>query len=251
MKDTTNLDQLQMDNGWYRIPERETVKTIPEFPVGEKIKFSRVIGRAGYRIQYTDIPNVELNRLAFQIIQERVAEKGALPYLNSRMPDPIPGLIVTEETIKAILVALDWMPRSKDGPPFNYVDAEVFDMEGRIPPLRWVYKEARSRWFHKQKGRGSLRTFWYRDLPDGEYWTAKIRSRPLRWIGSHVPASRGGWHSSYYDDYDPAYLETYTSQQVYKVERWDVLKYTRGLMWHLNDKEDNVFLVHPLDAELV
>ena len=69
----------------------------------------------------------------------------------------------------------------------------------------------------------------------------------MRQIGSYCSGSWSG-PDYYYSDYEPAYLDVWTYQQLYQVEFWDRGHYTGGIA-RASISSYIRALVHPLDAE--
>jgi hypothetical protein len=239
---------MSTQEGHYRIVEREMEKTKPEFAIGQTVQFKRHIARAGYYIEYTDCPIEEMNKLAIELIQQRIMLE---PGDEGRIPLKAEGVYKREptvdaETIKRILGALDWYGHRDRSARFSISfggHRYSFDPEARYTPLKWVYRAARANWFYRQRGKSNLRTFWYEDLD--EPVTGTIARRPLRQIGWYYPAS-GGSSGYYYDDYDPAHLRVLVYQQVYEVV--DKYRVPRLTAW-TKDPYRRRYLVHPLDVE--
>jgi len=174
---------------FYRLPERETMRTPAKLPKETHITFARAIERAGYRFRSDDLDS-----------------QTVLQPLCVRVVAHTTGL--TTEQVESILAALDLYS------PFRRVKYNL------IPYLLAQLKKASG------AGDCNLRTLWYRNSqeePRPE--PAIIEGKVAKWIGAWNPGyASGGYEDGW--DYDPPYLSAISGrigalyQELYRVRTW-------------------------------
>ncbi len=201
LEQKTKLDNKEL---WHRIEEREDTKSPATFKIGDKISWKRSVGRAGYYIQPTDIPEDELERHSKEHLIDESNYFHAHPqslerharFVGDRASGPI-----TLEIINAVILACS---RDERSPDWRRV-------------LKNVNYRIREEWMNEQRQKETkhptgLRTLWY---VDHELAQGEIIGKKQVWIGEFFPASGGSGYE--WDEYEPAGLDVKCHQTLYEV----------------------------------
>lgn len=202
---TQTLLTLFPKETWYRLEEREKTKTVTSRSVlNTSIKTKRIIIRTGYRISPTEL----YGKALADAVVAYVKRKTALP----------------DNDIHRVLVALFDEP--------DYINMDHPWYWKRLEP---IYRQVRREWL-QQFTRG-VRTFWYVDIPEQEFFVEKVVYRKT---GKPVPAS--GSASDWTEDYDPPYLQEWVTQGLYTMSTFELVTNN-----NLQEGQLKELYIHPLD----
>lgn len=211
---------------WVRIEEREKEST-PAPEINGWLETQRIIFRAGYWISPMDMPMDELRERAIRHVVN------AMNKYHKKLPE----LTIIHGTLYDHIDLLDEDTDSYEG-PFTKASVslllEILRLSERGMFNR-VFYSIRRKWYLEQKRTGhpqpvDIRTFWYYDLPQPKNFMVLKKQR--KQTGKY---NFGYTWTDY--DYDPPYLNQWTSQELYRItDHW------------VPEKDDYVKLfVHPLD----
>lgn len=238
MQELFPKDYLKLKDKWYRLPEREHIKTdIKKFPIGSWISADRIIIRAGYFYQPSDMTDEELNTQRVELITAN------LNWLESK--GPLDRKAIEQHIVPPHIYPFEagWRNDYLTGPNTQDQVAKVLAVitEWGNTRLGQIDYELRGNWvkIQRRKLKGEeqyLRTFWYVDYKfDGQ-----VREYKNKAIGTRVSGSSGGYYG---DEYEPPYLDTWLRQNLYMVGWSDP-----GVSFVNRSREAEIY-VHPADLK--
>lgn len=218
----TNQELLDRSR-WYRIPERETVRSILDKKFDRDyhpILAKRIIVRCGYWWQPKDMPLEETNQIALSRLAAHIG-------------------VETTQVLK-LLKAME-APWVMERTGRMYLEPEYSPSE-YIYALKQVYMDIRSDWLkakNRELGERPRRAFWYVDPPKGDnFGSAYITGRVIKQCGMYYSGRQSG---EYGEDWDPPSISISVAQPLLTIRAFDLHPFRFMSAW------DDFFYVHPLD----